>query len=164
MNNDLFGAKYQKRLNQIRRVIDDGIAANSISTRQIAYEGKRMVQENLNKPGNYRLSRVNGKPHYSSAPGQPPAPISGNLRDSIVAGSTSPMEGANPAIGWIGTDVEYAIELEFGRTGEKKSAPRPFLRSLVRHPDFQQYVTNTVRDNWNKTIRTSVARHVKDVN
>jgi hypothetical protein len=164
MNNDIFGPKYQKRLKQIQRVLDDAIAANSVSTRQIAYEGKRMVQENLNRPGNYRLYYVDGKPHYSSAPGSPPAPITGKLRDSIVAGSTSPMDGANPAVGWIGTDVEYAIELEFGRGGENKTAPRPFLRGLVRNQEFQQYVTNTVRENWNKTIRNSVPRHIKDVN
>lgn len=59
----------------------------------------------------------------ASAPGDPPAPDTGNLRNSIDYELTS------ETTSHVGTDVEYAEPLEFGTT---RIAPRPFMRpSLV---------------------------------
>lgn len=65
-------------------------------------------------------SRVNFDPtNRASAPGQPPAPDTAYLRNSIGYELTTETTSE------VGTPVEYAQPLEFGTT---RIAPRPFMR------------------------------------
>lgn len=60
--------------------------------------------------------------YTASAPGQPPAQVTGELRQSI----SSEVEGEGKKIvGRVGSDKKKAPMLEFGT---KNMAPRPFLR------------------------------------
>lgn len=65
--------------------------------------------------------------HRASAPGDGPAPDTGRLRQSIGVESPSPL------IRRVGTNVKYALYLEFGT---RKLAPRPFVRPAVE--EFRQ--------------------------
>ena len=57
-----------------------------------------------------------------SSPGEPPGVVSGTLRRGV----THEVEkGPNRVVGRVGTNIEYAIPLEFGTS---KMAARPFLR------------------------------------
>lgn len=60
-----------------------------------------------------------------SAPGDPPGVVTGTFRRSITWEID---EERNELIGRIGTNIEYAIPLEFGTS---KMAARPWLRSAL---------------------------------
>jgi len=73
------------------------------------------IVEQLSQPGTGEIYDR----HIASAPGDPPAVDSGRLRQSIVALKVDQFR-------WrVGTNVEYALYLEFGT---RRMAPRPFLR------------------------------------
>ena len=77
------------------------------------------------KPGSGNVYMVAGKPHHASAAGEPPAALSGNLRNSI----THEIEEALwDIIGRVGTNVEYGKWLELGT---KDMSPRPYLRRAI---------------------------------
>lgn len=85
---------------------------------QAAQKLRNGVVEELSKPGK---GRTYGR-HTASAPGDPPAVDTGRLRQSITALKITPGH-------WrVGTNVEYAIYLEFGT---RRVAPRPFFRPAV---------------------------------
>lgn len=76
------------------------------------------ILETLSRPG---TGRRYGR-HVASAPGQAPAVDQGQLRQSITALKVEPFR-------WrVGTNVEYALYLEFG---SQRVAPRPFIRPAV---------------------------------
>lgn len=97
------------------------------------------LKAELNKPGTGRTYTTNfytdkqGRvrpvgtrpPHTASAPGQPPAPDSGDLRDSIDGEVVRGMGG--PTVE-VGTDKEYGPYLEYGTS---KMLARPWLRPTV---------------------------------
>ena len=64
--------------------------------------------------------------HQASAPGEPPAKLSGELMGSIT--HKAEKVGKTRAEGEVGTNVEYAEDLERGR-GDM--APRPFMFPTV---------------------------------
>lgn len=71
-----------------------------------------------------RTYRVPGTSRYytASAPGQPPAQATGQLRQSVKTA----IEGeGRKIIGMVGTDLPYGKMLEFGT---RKMAARPWLR------------------------------------
>lgn len=80
-----------------------------------AQELRTEVVEQLTQPGRgQRYGR-----HIASAPGDSPAVDGGRLWQSIVALKVDQFR-------WrVGTNVEYALYLEFGT---RRMAPRPFLR------------------------------------
>lgn len=85
------------------------------------------------------------KAHHPSLPGNPPAPDTGNLRESIryeVHGEGSEIYGV---VGSTQKDPDYAVFTEYGTN---KMAPRPWLRPAMR-------------DN-NEFIRSNIAKAVKD--
>lgn len=93
----------------------------------VARRAQRMrndIVETLSRPGQGRTYRTGNRTaphrtHQASAPGDPPAVNTGRLRQSITALKISPGH-------WrVGTNVEYAIVLEFG---SRRMAPRPFMR------------------------------------
>ncbi len=79
-------------------------------------------------------------PSSPSAPGQPPAVVSGNLRDSITARQTT--KGDKPAV-MIEVKAHYASFLEFGTS---RMASRPFIRPAMfraeqRYPNQFKRIT-----------------------
>jgi phage gpG-like protein len=84
-------------------------------------EGERLVKDELSQPGKGRVYGL----HRASAPGDPPAPDTGRLRNSV----SSDVEAVgNVVTGTVSTNAEYAAHLEFGT---ERIAPRPFMSSLV---------------------------------
>ncbi|GBF05847.1 hypothetical protein DAERI_060107 [Deinococcus aerius] len=85
---------------------------------QAAQRLRNEVVEELSRPGS---GRTYGR-HVASAPGDPPAVDTGRLRQSMTALQIKRGH-------WrVGTNVEYAIYLEFGT---RRIAPRPFFRPAV---------------------------------
>jgi len=75
--------------------------------------------------GRLRRGRERGKPHQASAPGEPPAVDTGELRQSVrwtIEGSGTEVTGT------VGTKKKHGKMLEFGTT---KIKARPWL-----HPSF----------------------------
>lgn len=80
-----------------------------------AQELRTEIVEQLSQPGR---GQTYGR-HTASAPGDPPAVDTGRLRQSIVALKVERYR-------WrVGTNVDYALALEFGT---RHIAARPFLR------------------------------------
>lgn len=115
------------------------ISAESIANRMLAD-----VQEILSRPGRgrtyttqWRTNRKTGQPfpvkdlplgkaHVASAPGDPPAMLSGDLYQSIEYEVTQTVTG--PVI-LIGTQLDYGLYLEFGMS--RYYLPRPWMRVLA---------------------------------
>lgn len=103
-------------------------AADSPVMRMLALRLEREIKLTLSKPGTgreYAAARGKGKRkrvHRASAPGQPPAVLTGRLRQSITHGIVDNKMR-------VGTNVEYAPWLEFGTLDNNGFiAPRPFMR------------------------------------
>lgn len=79
------------------------------------------VKMALSHPGTGRLYGS----HRASAPGQPPAVLTGRLRASITH---QVIRTGMFLQAIISTDVEYAPSLEYG---DSKKAPRPFMRVTI---------------------------------
>lgn len=101
-----------------------GLAALQQQLANRAQRLRNAVVEELSRPGTGRTYRTGHRTaphstHQASAPGDAPAVNTGRLRQSITALRISPMN-------WrVGTNVDYALHLEFGT---RTMAPRPFLR------------------------------------
>lgn len=91
------------------------------------------------------LARGAGTMHQASAPGEPPAVDTGQLRNSIEAERVQSDTGR---IAWrVGTNDERAPSLEFGTLGTGGHiAPRPFLRVAIARwrPKFVQLLRTTL--------------------
>lgn len=102
-------------------------AGMAVLQQELANRAQRLrngVVEELSRPGTGRTYRTGYKTephrtHQASAPGDAPAVNTGRLRQSITALRISPLH-------WrVGTNVDYALYLEFGT---RRMAARPFLR------------------------------------
>jgi len=95
-------------------------AVNAVKTQTLeTLSGERSGREYM-VPGTH-------KTYIASAPGEPPAQATGQLRQSIktlVKGSLGTVTGQ------VGSNIEYAPSLEFGT---KKMAARPWLK-----PSFEK--------------------------
>jgi HK97 gp10 family phage protein len=80
-------------------------------------------------------------PHQASAPGEPPAPDTGQLRASYGHNVERELNGATVA---IGSGSAYAAYLEFGTS---KVAARPHLRPVIarNHGDIRDTVGDGIR-------------------
>lgn len=97
-------------------------AAREAAERHVARRAqdlRNVIVQKLSAPGGGRTYGV----HTASAPGQPPAVDTGRLRQSIR------VQKVGPGHYRVGTDVQYAIFLEFGT---RRIAARPFLRPSVQ--------------------------------
>lgn len=76
----------------------------------------------------YKVSK-SGALHQASAPGEPPAPDIGNLKNSIEATQQRRL------LWWVHDGVEYGLYLELGTS---RMAPRPFMVPAVEkiRPQF----------------------------
>lgn len=123
------------RATHIRSQVTELLVQDAAARAQVL---RNEIVEQLSQPGKgrtYEFERefqtANGirqvgarrsAPHTASAPGDPPAVDTGRLRQSITALKIGPGH-------WrVGTNVKYAIFLEFGT---RRIAPRPFVRTAV---------------------------------
>lgn len=88
-------------------------------------------KEVLSTPGTGATYPRGSKTHVASSPGQPPAPDTGQLRNSIQM----EVEEARGVVR-VGTNLEYAAPLEFGTSTAGKDhnvviAPRPHARPAL---------------------------------
>jgi len=84
-------------------------------------------------------------PHHPSLPDNPPAPDTGNLRESIRYEIHNEKKEVYGIIGSTQKDPDYATYTEYGTS---KMAPRPWLRPAMRK-----------NNDW---IRRSIAKAVAD--
>lgn len=96
--------------------------------RAVVEEGRNvLVADILSRPGTGRVYWAGkGRTHQASAPGEPPAPDTGELRRRIF---TEVQRGPREVRGLITANTEYAAALELGT---ERMAARPFLSRLVR--------------------------------
>lgn len=114
------------RLREMARRADRGAAA---AAGAMAREGKDAIREQLNK-----RSHARGTP-TPSPPGQPPAKISGHLRDHIIT-VPARQAGAHRFVAMAGPDgVVYARIQEKGGVAGRNHAstlpPRPYVLPAV---------------------------------
>jgi len=98
--------------------------ASKDKMKEAVNELRNTVLTTLSGPRSGRTYRVPGtkKTYTASAPGQPPAQVTGDLRKS-VKGS---VEGSGMAVhGKVKASAKHALPLEFGT---KNMAPRPFMK------------------------------------
>jgi len=124
----LLGIKIEFKRN-LNKVLDtlDNIAGQRMTEACIHVQNK--TKEKLSGKRTGRVYRVPGtnRTYTASAPGEPPAVATGQLRSSIkyrIVGELQVLRGE------VGSELKKAVELEFGT---KKIKPRPFLR-----PTFQE--------------------------
>lgn len=91
--------------------------------RKAALQGEARMKAILSQPG---AGRTYGK-HTASAPGQPPAPDTGQLRNATQADTQVRREGQD-LVGRVVANKEYALALE---KGTERMAARPFLTLLA---------------------------------
>lgn len=90
---------------------------------QAALRGEAILKADLlSRPGTGELYGN----HRASAPGEPPAPDTGRLRNSTAADQQVKVEG-DAVTGRVVANVEYAAALELGT---ERMAARPFLSRL----------------------------------
>lgn len=93
-----------------------------------ALRGEAILKADLlSRPGTGRIyPRGNGKTHQASAPGEPPAPDTGDLRRKTQADQKVEVT-ADAVTGRIVANTEYASGLE---RGTERVAARPYLSTL----------------------------------
>lgn len=106
--------------------ITEAKATRGIQT--AALRGEQILKNDLlSRPGSGRIyKRGNGKTHQASAPGETPAPDSGDLRRKTQADTQVRRDG-NDLVGRVVENTEYASALE---RGTERMAPRPHLSRL----------------------------------
>ena len=85
--------------------------------------------------------------HHPSLPGNPPAPDTGNLRESIRYEVHNDGKEVYGIVGSTQKDPDYAVWMEYG-TSDGRIAPRPWLRPAMRKD--------------NDFIRMTIAKAVKN--
>lgn len=87
----------------------------------------RLKNDLLSQPGSGRIyPRGKGRSHQASAPGEPPAPDTGELRRRTQADTQVRRDG-DTLVGRVVVNTEYAAGLE---VGTERVAPRPYLSRL----------------------------------
>jgi hypothetical protein len=93
--------------------------------RAATIEAKTLTIDKLSQPGRGRTYERGTISHRASAPGDPPAPDTGRLRQSVQSEVFSTPEGA---LGVVSVNASYAEALELGT---EKIAPRPFISRVI---------------------------------
>jgi hypothetical protein len=88
-------------------------------------EGERIVKDVLSQPGSGELYIKGRTKHRASAPGEAPAPNTGQLRNST---SSEVLRVPGGATGQVIVAAEHALPLEIGTETIK---PRPFISRLL---------------------------------
>lgn len=118
-----------------------------------ALHGSAILMQNeirkiLRGPRHGKIYKLRGGAlHQASAPGEPPALLTGHLRASVEGRAEIEAIAARVQAGGFG--APYAIHLEFGT---RKMAQRPFMRSTVRQN--KAAIVERVRLALNQVLRT----------
>lgn len=85
--------------------------------------------------------------HHPSLPGNPPAPDTGNLRNSIRWEVSSEKEIVTGRVGSTQKEPPYGAYLEQVEHGNSRMAPRPWLRPAMRNNEnfIKKNVSSTVK-------------------
>ena len=84
------------------------------------------VIQSINNKGKGRIYYRKGIPHQASAPGDPPATDTGELKRNIAMSVT---KRGRTLIGKVFSGMEYSVHLEFGTSKMEK---RPFMGPALR--------------------------------
>lgn len=90
--------------------------------RKTAFDVEAGVKTEMRGPKSGRMYRRGSRTHQASAPGQSPAVDFGQLINSIQ------VEHVTDLTSKVGTNVEYALPLEYG---SRRVAPRPVWRPVI---------------------------------
>jgi hypothetical protein len=101
-------------------------AAVERGVRAATIDAKGLLIGILSQPGTGRAYERKTVTHVASAPGEPPAPDTGRLRNSTQSEVLATPDGA---LGIVSVNTEYAAALELGTD---KIAARPFIGRLAR--------------------------------
>jgi phage gpG-like protein len=109
------------------------------------YEGR--VKKKLSGPRSGRIYIVNGRPHQASAPGEPPASMTGALRQSIT--HTDVIWEGFEAHAEVGSNKPYAARLEWGGVDDRgiRILPRPYFSATweEEEPHMQAILDSAVK-------------------
>lgn len=99
----------------------------AITRATLYYEGKVKKKLTAVPARTGRVYIIKGKPHVASAPGEPPAPITGRLRQSIT--HTDVVWNGDEASAEVGSSDPKAARLEFGGVDSRgiRILPRPYF-------------------------------------
>ena len=112
-----------------RGMLSAMIEADALLVDKLSQPGQGAVYDRYfftDANGTVRPGKKRKKAHRASAPGDPPAVDTGNLRRNRATEVIS--VGGGVSIGILSVNSEYAEALEFGT---EKMAPRPFLGPII---------------------------------
>lgn len=144
--------QFSKYLSQVAPQIEDNM---NKSIKLCCEKVRSDIQESMAKTerdmSKTYFTNNKTKAHHPSLPGNPPAPDTGNLRNSIRYEVHSEGSEIYGVVGSTQKDPDYAVFTEYGTN---KMAPRPWLR-----PAMQK------NNEWiRKSIANAVANTLKGVN
>ncbi len=113
----------QQAVANLSAVVKAGVDSTNLSLPQVGVELTSLMKQTLTTPGRGRLyrGRRGRGDHVASAPGDPPAPDTGQYRNSWAW-------KAGPGYVEVGTPLQHGPMLEFGTSD---MAPRPHARPTV---------------------------------
>ncbi len=117
-------------LGKVRQAAMRGVIA---SVEDVLTEADSLMNDT---PRDGRVYRRRGVEHVASSPGNPPAPDTGRLRQSLHS-EYDPSDLSGEAI----ASTEYAEVQEFGSA---KQAPRPFMRPALANQ--KENIVKTIND------------------
>ena len=152
MSKDLTMKQFSEYLSQVAPQIEDNM---NKSIKLCCEKVRSDIQESMAKTerdmSKTYFTNNKTKAHHPSLPGNPPAPDTGNLRNSIRYEVHSEGSEIYGVVGSTQKDPDYAVFTEYGTN---KMAPRPWLR-----PAMQK------NNEWiRKSIANAVANTLKGVN
>lgn len=144
--------QFSKYLSQVAPQIEDNM---NKSIKLCCEKVRSDIQESMAKTerdmSKTYFTNNKTKAHHPSLPGNPPAPDTGNLRNSIRYEVHSEGSEIYGVVGSTQKDPDYAVFTEYGTN---KMAPRPWLR-----PAMQK------NNEWiRKSMANAVANTLKGVN
>ena len=92
---------------------------------------ERAIKKKLTGARTGRIYRSRGRTHQASAPGEPPALVTGQLRNSIT--HTMPVWHGDNVSAEVGTSLDKAARLEFGGVDSRgvRILPRPYIGATM---------------------------------
>lgn len=131
-------AALKRSTSALSKVLDAIGVGGKDGLADVGVEAVNRVRVALSTPGKGRVYRRGKVLHRASAPGQPPAVDTGQLRASYTHRLGEDAEG--PYVE-IGTNLKTAPWLEFGT---RRMQPRPHLRPAVA--SMRNEITRLIRD------------------
>ena len=117
-----------------KRIVDDKIEQ---AIGAVGLQALGMMRVTLNQPGTGReYSRGKDAVHIASAPGEPPAPDYGNLKNRTSVEITRTPTGHKAE---VIVSSEYALPLQFG-TEDGRIKARPFAEEPIKGDNLKRLV------------------------